>query len=123
MKLGVCYYPEHWPQDWWAEDAARMADMGLSIVRIAEFAWSRIEPEPGQFDWNWLDQAVETLHGAGLSLIMCTPTATPPKWLVDRHPDMVAINDRGNRGFSGPGVTTVFHMRATAPNVRGSPRR
>ncbi|MCX8497824.1 MAG: beta-galactosidase, partial [Caulobacteraceae bacterium] len=72
MKLGVCYYPEHWPQDWWAEDARRMADMGLSIVRIAEFAWSRIEPEPGQFDWAWLDQAVETLHGAGLSVIMCT---------------------------------------------------
>lgn len=97
MKLGVCYYPEHWPQDWWAEDARRMADMGLSVVRIAEFAWSRIEPEPGQFDWAWLDQAVETLHAAGLAVIMCTPTATPPKWLVDQLPDMVAINDRGQR--------------------------
>ncbi len=95
MKLGVCYYPEHWPQDGWAEDARRMADMGLSLVRIGEFAWSRIEPEPGQFDWAWLDQAIETLNAAGLSVIMCTPTATPPKWLVDRHPDMVAINERG----------------------------
>ncbi len=97
MKLGVCYYPEHWPQDGWAEDAARMADMGLSVVRIAEFAWSRIEPEPGQYDWAWLDQAVETLHAAGLSVIMCTPTATPPKWLVDQQPDMVAVNERGQR--------------------------
>ena len=23
--LGVCYYPEHWPEEGWAEDARRMA--------------------------------------------------------------------------------------------------
>ena len=45
--LGVCYYPEHWPEPQWAEDAARMAELGLTWVRIGEFAWSRIEPEPG----------------------------------------------------------------------------
>ena len=77
-----------------------MAEMGLSWVRIAEFAWSRIEPEPGRFDWAWLDQAVETLGAAGLSIVMCTPTATPPKWLVDTHPDMLALDRDGRpRGF------------------------
>ena len=81
MKLGVCYYPEHWPREWWAEDARRMAQMGLAHVRIGEFAWSRIEPEPGRFDWGWLDEAVETLGAAGLSIVMGTPTATPPKWI------------------------------------------
>ena len=95
MKLGVCYYPEQWPKEWWADDARRMAQMGLSRVRIGEFAWSRIEPEPGQFEWAWLDQAIETLHAAGLSVIMCTPTATPPKWLVDQYPDMLAIDPQG----------------------------
>lgn len=95
MRLGVCYYPEHWPEDWWADDARRMVDMGLSRVRIGEFAWSRIEPEPGDFDWDWLDRAVETLGSAGLGIIMGTPTATPPKWLVDRMPDMVALDEVG----------------------------
>jgi beta-galactosidase len=100
VKLGVCYYPEHWPQDVWAEDARRMAEMGLSHVRIGEFAWSRIEPEPGRFDWGWLDEAVETLGAAGLSVVMGTPTATPPKWLVDAHPDILAIDAQGRpRGF------------------------
>ena len=98
--LGTCYYPEHWPEALWAEDAARMAAMGLSRVRIGEFAWSRIEPEPGHFDWGWLDRAVETLHAAGLSIIMGTPTACPPKWLLDRMPDMVALDRNGlARGF------------------------
>jgi beta-galactosidase len=100
MKLGVCYYPEHWREDWWADDARRMAEMGLSRVRIGEFAWSRIEPDPGLYDWGWLDRAVETLHKEGLGIIMGTPTATPPKWLVDRMPDMIALDDQGRpRGF------------------------
>ena len=95
MHLGVCYYPEHWPEDWWADDARRMADMGLSHVRIGEFAWSRIEPAPDRFDWGWLDRAVETLYAAGLKIVMGTPTATPPRWILDRHPDMFALDDQG----------------------------
>lgn len=95
MRLGTCYYPEHWPQHMWAEDAARMVQAGLSRVRIGEFAWSRIEPQPGQFEWGWLDQAIEVLHEAGLGVILGTPTATPPKWLCDQMPDMFAVDAAG----------------------------
>jgi beta-galactosidase len=59
MRLGVCYYPEHWPEGWWADDAQRMVDLGISQVRIAEFCWSRVEPRPEQMQWAWLDRAVE----------------------------------------------------------------
>ena len=45
--LGVCYYPEHWPEEIWTQDAACMLDLGLTWVRIGEFAWSRLEPSPG----------------------------------------------------------------------------
>ena len=100
MHLGVCYYPEHWPEDRWPEDARLMRETGLTRVRIGEFAWSRIEPEPGVFDWGWLDRALDVLHGAGLGVIMGTPTATPPKWLSDRMPDMFALTRDGRpRGF------------------------
>ncbi|MEP3889556.1 MAG: beta-galactosidase [Hellea sp.] len=91
MKLGTCYYPEHWPQDMWAADAAHMVDMGITHVRIGEFAWSRIEPARGSFEWSWLDKAIEVLAAAGLKITMCTPTATPPKWLVDDTSDMLAL--------------------------------
>ena len=96
MRLGVCYYPEQWPEELWPDDARRMAEMGLSRVRIGEFAWSRIEPEPGRYDWSWLDRAVDMLHAAGLGIVMGTPTATPPKWLVDSMPDMIAIDAQGH---------------------------
>lgn len=98
--LGVCYYPEHWPETQWAEDAGRMAALGLTWVRIGEFAWSRLEPAPGSHDWGWLDRAIDTLGGAGLKVVLGTPTATPPRWMLTRHPDMLALDRDGRpRGF------------------------
>ncbi len=98
--LGVCYYPEHWPEAWWEQDARAMRESGISHVRIAEFAWSRIEPEPGRFDWAWLDRAIAVLGDAGLRVVLGTPTATPPKWLVDREPGILPVGEDGRtRGF------------------------
>jgi beta-galactosidase len=100
MQLGVCYYPEQWPADWWADDARRMRATGIGWVRIAEFAWSVIEPTPGRLEWGWLDRAIETLHAEGLKVVLGTPTATPPKWLVDTHPEILAVDEHGRpRGF------------------------
>jgi beta-galactosidase len=98
--LGVCYYPEHWDEARWAWDAAKMREAGLSHVRIGEFAWSRIEPDPGRFELDWLDRAIDTLAAEGLKIVLGTPTATPPKWLVDRMPSMLAVDAEGRvRGF------------------------
>ncbi len=98
--LGVCYYPEQWDDSLWASDAARMAEIGLTWVRIGEFAWSRMEPQPGQYDWGWLDRAIATLGAQGLKVVLGTPTATPPRWMLDRHPDMLAVDAKGQtRGF------------------------
>lgn len=98
--LGVCYYPEHWPESTWAEDAARMKATGLTWVRIGEFAWTQLEPEPGRYDWAWLDRAIDGLGAAGLKVVLGTPSATPPKWLVDRMPGMLPVGRDGRvRGF------------------------
>lgn len=89
LALGVCYYPEHWPEQDWAQDAAQMRALGLRCVRIGEFAWSRIEPKRNHFDFDWLDRAIATLAAENLRVVLCTPTATPPKWLVDEYPDIL----------------------------------
>jgi beta-galactosidase len=98
--LGVCYYPEHWPEDWWAADARRMRELGIQYVRIGEFAWFRYEPRRGEFQWGWLDRAMNTLSDAGLRIVLGTPTATPPKWLIDEFPEIAPIDEQGRpRGF------------------------
>ena len=65
--LGVCYYPEHWSKTIWADDARRMRDMGINFVRIGEFAWSRMEPKRGAYDFGWLDCSIDVLGKAGLN--------------------------------------------------------
>lgn len=95
MKTGVCYYPEHWPEERWAIDATHMRKLGISVVRIGEFAWSRLENADGTQDFDWLVRAVDLLHQAGLSVVMGTPTATPPRWMLDRYPDMLALDENG----------------------------
>ena len=98
--LGVCYYPEHWPEAFWAEDARRMREMGIAYVRIGEFAWSRLEASRGCFTWDWLDRAIQILGAAGLKVVLGTPTATPPKWLMDEFPDIAPVDIQGKpRGF------------------------
>jgi beta-galactosidase len=96
LELGVCYYPEQWPEEMWADDARKMVSLGLSWVRIAEFTWSLVEPAEGEFNWEWLDRAVDTLGQAGLQVVMCTPTAAPPKWLIDKHPEILPVDENGN---------------------------
>lgn len=93
--LGVCWYPEQWPEAWWEDDARAMRALGIDLVRIGEFSWSVLEPEPGQLSFGWLDRALDVLARAGLKVILGTPTATPPKWLIDRHPDILAVDKNG----------------------------
>lgn len=95
MKTGVCYYPEHWPEKRWEPDAKHMKALGLSMVRIGEFAWSRLEPEAGNYQFDWLERSIDILQNAGLEVILGTPTATPPAWLIRDNPDILAVDENG----------------------------
>ncbi len=94
-RLGVAYYPEQWPRDRWAVDATLMAEAGLSVVRMAEFSWSRLEPSPGELDFGWLDEAIELMAKNGLDVILGTPTAAPPAWLIEQHPEILPMRADG----------------------------
>jgi len=72
-----------------------MRELGLTYVRIGEFSWSRVEPEEGRLEFEWLDEAIQTLGREGLKVVLGTPTATPPKWLIDKHPDILAYDAQG----------------------------
>lgn len=101
MELGVCYYPEHWDESMWEQDAQNMVDLGIKKVRIGEFAWSKLEPKAGEYQWEWLDKAIDILGKAGLDVILGTPTATPPKWLINKYPAMLALDKNGHKRHFG----------------------
>ena len=72
-----------------------MAEVGFTNVRIAEFAWGLMEPAEGKFDFAWLHRAVETLHKYNISIILGTPSAAPPPWLMVKYPEVVEVNEKG----------------------------
>src|SRR6201986_2309857 len=97
MKIGPYYYPEQWPRSQWVRDFDRIAEMGLRIVHMAEFAWFTMEPSPGGFRFEWLDECLELARGRKLDVILCTPTASPPVWLADQFPDSLPMREDGTR--------------------------
>lgn len=94
-KIGVDYYPEHWDESLWEQDARLMAETGVKVVRMAEFAWSRLELEEGTFNFGWLDRAVELFAAKGIEIILCTPTNCPPLWLYEKYPDALQTERSG----------------------------
>jgi len=108
-RLGVAYYPEQWPRDRWETDAALMAAAGIAVVRIAEFAWSRLEPSEGAFELDWLDEAIGVLADNGHEVILGTPTAAPPAWLIEQHPEILPVRADGR-------VHRFGHRRHYCPN-------
>ena len=89
MKIGVDYYPEHWDKGLWAEDAEDMKRAGVEIVRMAEFAWSRLEPEEGVYSFGWLDEIVGIFAKKQIQVMLSTPTCTPPLWLFEKYPEVI----------------------------------
>ena len=67
----------------------------ISTVRVAEFAWSLFEPEEGRFCFNFFDGFLALCAEKNISVIMGTPTATPPVWLTERYPEILNANKAG----------------------------
>jgi beta-galactosidase len=73
----------------------------MNVSRIAEFAWSTMEPTESHYELDWLDRAITLLADNGMAVVLGTPTAAPPAWLTHHHPDTVAIDQNGRPAQHG----------------------
>jgi len=90
--FGAPYYPEHWNAAEREADPPLMADAGINVVRMAEFAWDMLEPAEGRFEFGFFEEAITRLGRHGISTFLCTPTAAPPRWLTEKYPDTLRVN-------------------------------
>jgi beta-galactosidase len=95
LHFGAAWYPEHWPQERWAEDIRLMKAANITVVRMAEFAWASLEPAEGELHFEWLEKAISMLAEAGIETVLGTPTAAPPAWLVQKYPAILAVEENG----------------------------
>jgi beta-galactosidase len=94
---GGDYNPEQWPKDIWDEDVRLMNRAGVSLATVGVFSWARIEPRPGEYDFEWLDQVLDKLHAGGVRVDLATATASPPAWLSVQYPETLPVTEEGVR--------------------------
>lgn len=95
--FGGDYNPEQWPEQVWAEDVELMQRAGVNMVSLGVFAWSLLEPKEGEFDFAWLDRAIDQLHAGGIRVDLATATASPPAWFGLAHPEALPVTAEGVR--------------------------
>ena len=111
MYFGVDYYPEQWvypyagtlenPEACWERDVELMQSAGVNVVRIGEFSWGLTEPEEGKYDFSWLKRVMDIMRRAKIKVVLGTPTAAPPIWLAQKHPEILPVDDHGLRKHEG----------------------
>lgn len=97
LAYGGDYNPDQWSEETWHEDIRLMREAGVNMVSLPIFSWPQLEPEPGVYDWAWLDRIIELLWKAGIAIDLATATATPPSWLLRAHPEMAPWDADGHR--------------------------
>ena len=101
LLMGTDWYPEQWPESRWDTELSMMEAAHLSVVRLAEFAWSRMEPLEGHFDFDWLDRAIALAAKHHIAVVLGTPTAGPPAWLTSKYPETLRTDTDGRRVTHG----------------------
>jgi len=101
LEYGADYNPEQWPRSAWDEDVRAMREAGVTIVSLGIFSWARLETAEGQYDFGWLDEAIDLLHANGISVDLATATASPPPWLTTKHPSILPVDEHGNTIWPG----------------------
>ncbi|WP_045761095.1 beta-galactosidase [Xanthomonas albilineans] len=101
LLLGAAWYPEQWPEPQWERDLALMEAAHIRVVRIGEFAWSRMEPREGQYDFVWMDRAIAAAARHHIMVVLGTPTAAPPAWLTQAYPETLRVSQDGVRDEHG----------------------
>ncbi|MEQ8552543.1 MAG: beta-galactosidase [Cyclobacteriaceae bacterium] len=109
ITTGMYYYPEHWPESQWERDIRKISEMGFEFVHLAEFAWYKMEPVEGMFEFDWLDRVVNLCVKYNMKVVMCTPSPTPPAWMRIKYPETYRMDGnyiRSENGTRGLGSIT-----------------
>ncbi|WP_211092156.1 beta-galactosidase [Chitinophaga eiseniae] len=120
ITTGIYYYPEHWDESQWERDIKKISEMGFEFVHLAEFAWFKMEPTEGKFEFEWLDKVVTLCAKYNLKVLMCTPSATTPAWMRTNYPETFVMDGhyiRGEQGTRGLGSIVNPAYRKFVKNI------
>lgn len=89
-------YPEVIEEDMRLMKLAKCNEMTMGI-----FAWTKLEPEEGRYEFGWLDRMMDKVADNGGYVILATPTGARPAWMAQKYPEVLRVNDQGVRHLFG----------------------
>lgn len=93
---GGDYNPDQWPSEVWEQDMRLMRLAHCNAMSVGIFAWSRLEPKEGQFDFDWLDRVMDLIAENNGLTVLATPSGARPQWLAEKYPEVLRVRpDRG----------------------------
>ena len=100
---GGDYNPEQWLEypEILEKDIELFKKAGINTVTMGMFSWSKLEPEEGKYDFQWLLDMVERLYQNGISTILGTPSGARPKWLAEQYPEVLRVDAERRRALFG----------------------
>ncbi|HEX9018356.1 MAG TPA: beta-galactosidase [Anaerolineaceae bacterium] len=98
---GGDYNPDQWPPDVWREDMRLMRLANCNTMTTAIFAWTKLEPQEGQFEFGWLDEVMDLLAQNGAYAVLATPSGARPAWLSAKYPEVLRVNADRRRILHG----------------------
>lgn len=103
ILYGGDYNPEQWldAPDILEKDIEYMKEAGINTVTMGMFSWAALEPEEGEYNFEWLEKTINRLYKNGISTILATPSGARPKWLSDKYPEVLRVSESRVRNLFG----------------------
>ncbi|MEC0127923.1 beta-galactosidase [Paenibacillus pabuli] len=102
MFYGGDYNPEQWDHETHLEDLRMFKLAGIDIATINVFSWALIQPDEVTYNFEGLDQLINSLYESGVYICLATSTAAHPAWMAKRYPDVLRVDADGRkRKFGG----------------------
>ncbi|WHE06340.1 beta-galactosidase [Thermoanaerobacterium thermosaccharolyticum] len=105
------------------EDIRLMKLANWNVVSLGIFAWAAIEPEEGNYQFEWLDRIMDKLYDNGIYVILATPSAAPPAWLVQKYPEVARVDSNRVRHLFGGRQNHCFTSPIYREKVRNINRK
>ena len=120
---GGDYNPDQWPEEVWTEDMRLMKLANCNAMTVGIFAWTKLEPEEGRYEFGWLDKVMDLLAANGGYAVLATPSGARPAWMSHAYPEVLRVRPerlrnqhgvRHNHCFTSP----VYREKTAAINRR-----
>ncbi|MGO9243370.1 MAG: beta-galactosidase [Verrucomicrobiia bacterium] len=100
---GGDYNPEQWLHvpEVLKGDLRLMKLAHCNAMSVGIFSWAALEPEEGQFAFDWLDQVMDDLANNGVFAVLATPSGARPAWMSQKYPEVLRVNADRTRILHG----------------------